>query len=332
MGISFQITCISSGKSAKRVYFVRILKRFPYLNCARSISDFLMMFIMGGMRKLFFVTLLAVMPALSACGEEGSEEYATPTLFLSHVRDASKNITVESSDTDFTFPDYGLVVKNDILQVGEFIAAKSFSPSTERHMRYRILFSHSTAGPNYACLFIYADGTTKIDYKKALGFTVSFYFTCDSNRASSLCDSVRDQLVQWGQDEEEAIQKGEKGATVEKFCTFMEVRSKAEIFLWIEGDIVNTDRHVELLALIKRTAFTKLDDLKYERDVFRYQDPSLPGPLPSWSFGLGEALDRARVIYTYEYKGVVYSHRNEFALDTKEGESLLSEARLLCGK
>ena len=287
---------------------------------------------MGDMRKWLLICVLTAMPLLFACGEEGSEEYSTPDLFLSHVRDASPNITVGSSDTDFTYSDYGLTVKKEILEVGEFVAAKSFSPSTDRHMRYRILFSPSTAGPNYACLFIYADGATKIDYKKALGFTVSFYFTCDSNRASSLCDSVRDQLATWGKEEQEAIQEGEKGASIESFCSYIAPLSTAEVYLWIEGVITNTPRHLELLSLIKETTFTKLEALQYGRDAVRYQNPSLSSPLPSWSFGLIETLDRACVIYNYEYKGVAYSHRNEFSLDAKEGESLLAEARLLCGQ
>lgn len=287
---------------------------------------------MENMKKAFLVPLLAVMPVLSSCGEEGSEEYATPDLFLSHVREASPNITVSSSETDLTYSDYGLAVKSQILQVGAFVAAKSFSPSTDRHMRYRILFSSSTAGPNYACLFIYADGATKIDYKKALGFTVSFYFTCDSNRASSLCDSVRDQLIEWGKEEQEAIQEGEKGANIENFCSYIAPLPTAEVYLWIEGVITNTPRHLELLSLINDTTFTKLEALQYGRDVVRYQNPSLSSPLPSWSFGLIETLDRACVIYNYEYKGVTYSHRNEFSLNAKEGESLLAEARLLCGQ
>ena len=144
------------------------------------------------------VTALFCLPLLCArCSyslyTDGSK-YQTPELFLSQANELNASLSSSEVEHSSMVYDVGLEVKEAILQCAEFIEAKSFQPSVTRRFVYRILESHSTAGPNYAEMTIAADGSLQIEAKSALSYPTYYFYTIDPEEADVLNSIVEDKI------------------------------------------------------------------------------------------------------------------------------------------
>lgn len=174
-------------------------------------------------RNSSFILAIASGLVLSGCIfnlDDGSKEYQTPELFMSHVV-THHGITILSSEVEEDALDYELKVKDAILSAAPFESVTTFQPTTERHVSYKFLRSHSTAGPNYANMYIYSDGALRIDYKAALASEKSFYFTINPEKAANLNDFVGKRIVEIKETLKSAKQQAKESAGIASFVDAM---------------------------------------------------------------------------------------------------------------
>ncbi len=288
------------------------------------------------MKKALLACFAMIVPALCGCDFDDSEDayqYSTPDFFLSRIEGTHPYYTIRSTEVDRSFPDYGTAVALEINKSCAFSPLEKFAPTTERHMTYHLLFSLSTAGPNYSSFSIYADGSAVIEYKKALGKLHSYYYACEPSQGLHINEFVEVYLKQQIIDEAEAKKQGESGATMENFFDYARSFNFASVSWELDGSRANgvgtfADQWWSFLEEIEKTAFKPIDDpsvpdaacLTYAHSNY-YQIAR-----PTWVFEMLRGCEYARIKYFYEYKGVEYDARRYYSLSQADGKRILNRA------
>lgn len=285
------------------------------------------------MKKILLVTLAASLLGLSSCfGPDHSEEYATPELFLSHITTTHPYITVKSTEVDCDAKqDYDLVIKDEILKVKEFKSASSISPATERHLSYMFLRSHSTAGPNYSNMYIYADGSLQIDYKAALGSLKSFYFTFDATEALALNAFVEERLKAVDQAEKAADEEGEASTNVENFCTLVTDMNRVGGSCYYEQVFHGFRDDGKLLDLIDSVDHAPSTDTYGGLSAVDYWHYRKFGePEYDWQYSLYEDLKVVRLEHNFDFEIVgSWQTIRFFTIDANAGKSIFDLAKAM---
>lgn len=276
---------------------------------------------------LLLLSLLFVAFASSGCfgsSDEDWKEYRTPELFLDHSM-VHAYVTVESTEIEGSIQDYGLEVKKTILDAAPFQEVGSISPAKKRHVSYNMLFSHSTAGPNYSNMHIYEDGYLQIDYKKALGPLRSFYFTFDPS--TKLVDNVERRISTVLAGIEEDAEKARSEGIVQNMVAALIDESTVPVWCTDGSKQYDYLDDGSLLSVIASTSFTPKDAL-VTNPVFIYNGgrsylPSRDG----WSLGLAGDHETAAVNYRFTHRyGGVDTVIIGYSLAKADGENLLSKA------
>ena len=288
------------------------------------------------MKKALLACAAMLVPVLCGCDFDDSEDayaFSTPDFFLNHIQDANPYYTIRSTEVDRSFPDYETVVALEINKTCSFAPIEKFAPTTDRYMTYYLLFSLSTAGPNYSSFSIYADGSAKIEYKKALGRLHSYYYACDASEGAHINDFVEAYLKQQIINEAEAKKEGENGATMAKFFEYARTFNFATVSWEVDGTVeggVGTfaDQWWAFLDEIEKTEFVPVSDPSLpDAACLTYAHPNyhrIDGP--TWVFELMRGCKFARIKYFYEYKGVEYDTRKYYSLDQADGQRMMDRA------
>ena len=281
------------------------------------------------MKKVLLIPVLFMTLPLSGCFEANFDEYKTPDLFLSHITEVHSYNRIHSSKVDCPngYMDYDFTVKNEILKIDDFESVSSFKPSSDRYITYASLHSHSTAGPNYSDMYIYDNGQTIIECKKALSKVKRFYLTCSSDKAEALNTFVESWLNGLIEDERRAVELGNEGATIENFFIYMESQSSAHVYCADQ----HFEDHGELLSVMKGVNYVKIDDeyppfagqrlLYYKESPYDYE-----GDSPAWNFTLSDDYKMVKIVYDYKYKGIRYSKTVYYSISATDGHAIEDKA------
>lgn len=149
----------------------------------------------AALKCLFATLVLLLLLGLTACKDDGWKEYYTPELFLDKAIE-HRYVTVTSTELDGEVMDYGLVIKNLILDIDGFEETEKRAVKSERYISYKILIALSTAGPNYSDMYLYDDGYLEIVYKSALGDWHRFYYSFDAAKAPTLVEKIENRITE----------------------------------------------------------------------------------------------------------------------------------------
>ena len=140
---------------------------------------------------------------LTSCRDNGWKKYDTPERFLEHAIE-HHYVTVSSTELEGDVMDYGLKIKDLILEVGNFETTSKRDDKSEHYISYKILIALSTAGPNYSNLYLYDNGYVEIVYKSALGRQHWFYYSFDPEKAATLVEEIENRIIENQQRQDES--------------------------------------------------------------------------------------------------------------------------------
>ena len=278
--------------------------------------------------KILLSSLVLTSFTLSACESSGWEEWNTPELFLSHSQ-VHHYVKVTSSEVEGEVLDYDFKIKNMILNVTSFESAKNVNKNTDKFIKYYILRSLSTAGPNYAQMFVYDTGGLQIDYKSALGKVKTFYYSFDSSVAKTLVENIKERVVEIQNEELEDENKANNDGNISNFLESLDPTKMIGIQTWKNhnpnGESHRTKDDGSVLALLKTIPFSPCESQPFTTLLHYNFDYGDVAYLKGWSFYMSSTLDRIDVHYNYKNR---YDFENtvviSYTFDSQKGEEVYS--------
>ncbi len=281
-------------------------------------------------KKLLIISISSMLFSLSGCisfADDRWKEYNTPELFLSHsvVHDY---ITVESTGIEDSVLDYEFKIKDLILAVENYETISKKSTKSKRYISYKILISHSTAGPNYSNMYIYDDGYLQIDHKSALGRKRSFYYSFDSSVAHTLVDSIENRINEIIEAENEDLEKAIVAGSMNNFITAIEEAEVVPVRCWEDKKTYNFYDDNELLDIIKTIDLERSNDTTNYGQILLY-NTNFTGEasLKEWHLDLLKNFEFIEIYYAYKNRfDYPKTSLTRYSLEPEKGRELYQKA------
>ncbi len=281
-------------------------------------------------KKLLIIPISSMIFSLSGCisfADDCWKEYNTPELFLSHsvVHDY---VTIESTGIEGSVLDYEFKIKDLILAVENYETISKKSTKSKRYISYKILISHSTAGPNYSNMYIYDDGYLQIDHKSALGRKRSFYYSFDSSIAHTLVDSIENRINEIVEAENEDLEKAIVAGSMNNFITAIEDAEVVPVRCWEDKKTYSFYDDNELLDIIKTIDIERSNDTTNYGQILLY-NTNFTGEasLVEWHFDLLKNFEFLEIYYAYKNRfDYPKTSLTRYSLDAQKGRELYQKA------
>ena len=281
-------------------------------------------------KKVLILPIISMLFSLSGCisfADDGWKKYNTPELFLSHSQ-VHDYVTVETTDVDGKVLDYDFKIRDLILGVDNYETISKKSTKSNRFISYKILISHSTAGPNYSNMYIYDDGCLQIDYKSALGRKRSFYYSFDSSKAFSLVDSIENRINEIIEAENEDLEKAIVSGSMNNFITAIEEAEVVPVRCWEDKNTYNFYDDNELLDIIKTIDLERSNDTTNYGQILLYNtDFTGEASLKEWHLDLLKNFEFIEIYYAYKNRfDYPKTSLTRYSLDAQKGRELHQKA------
>ncbi|MCR5348213.1 MAG: hypothetical protein K6E59_01215 [Bacilli bacterium] len=146
------------------------------------------------MRLVAFASLVLLLQGCFPNASE-AEKVKTPELFFQQTYDVVQTTVYSSScPENESIQDEDWEIRDAILGLSPFEPIGSFDVPQGKHIRYRVLDSHSTAGPNYHEMLVFEEGKLRIEQKSALSSSSYFYYSFVSKGVSDIIDDVTSRI------------------------------------------------------------------------------------------------------------------------------------------